>query len=242
MQPHCRCGQPKLVHTHQHTIVCTECGIEKTVLKLDPVNISYQQRLSVSSHGVNTYSRTKRFTTMLTQCVVGTSFEADDKMLACLYPQHPFTTIDELVSKIKKSGLRDKRYSSLHFFSRHTVPGYKKFPIPPGWEETKRMIIAFFTSFERLYRTQYPEWPFVSYSWLLRTILIEFDLRRFTIFVKPLKCKRRRARYHTIYQRIKSLMTSDTPLVTAGADPTSLSCGGEPRDYHSGHPFHLTVL
>ena len=220
---HCCCGQLHLLETNEHTIVCTVCGVEKAVLKLEPVNISYQQRMSVSTHGVNTYSRTKRFTTMLTQCVLGTNFEADDKMLACLYPHRPFTTIAELVGKIKKSGLRDKRYSSLHFFAKHMVSGYRWVSLPPRWEHTKRMIISFFSSFERLYRKQCQYDPFVSYSWLLRTILIDFGLSRFVIFVKPLKCKRRRNRYHTIYKHIKSLMNVDTHVVNVGGDPESLS-------------------
>ena len=208
---HCRCDNSCLVETYSDTVVCTVCGIEKRVVNLNPVNISYQQRMSVSTHGINTYSRTKRFTNMLTQCVVGTSFEADDRMLSYLYPQRPFKNIDALVQTIKKSGLRDKRYSSLNFFFRHTVTGHNPILVPPDWEETKRIIVAFFKRFEDLYREHYDTMPFMSYSWLLRTILIDFGLDQFTIFVKPLKCKRRRRRYHKIYTHIKSLMSVDTP-------------------------------
>ena len=239
---HCRCDVPALIETCQDTMVCTNCGVEKSVLRLAPVNISYQQRMSVSTHGVNTYSRTKRFTTMLTQSVIGTSFEADDKMLACLYPQRPFATIDDLLVKIKKSRLRDKRYSSLHFFSKHTVTDYKSFPVPPRWEETKRMVVAFFAAFERLYRKHYAGLPFVSYSWLLRTIMNDFELTPFTVFVKPLKCKRRRLRYHNIYNHIKSLMSSDTLSVGVGVGPKSVSCDGGLRGCHNAHLYRSNVL
>ena len=42
---------------------------------------------------------------------------------------------------MKKSNLRDKRYTSLHLFSRLFVPSYKKPVIPCNWDVVEKSIM-----------------------------------------------------------------------------------------------------
>ena len=120
---HCNCNRYKIIEGDLE--VCTNCGVSNRVFLLDTVNISYNQRHSVSNLGQNTYSRRRRFRTMVSQAIRAQSSDSDEKMMKYMLSTEKAKNLPDLLLKIKGSNLKDKRYSSLHYFSRHFVESYK---------------------------------------------------------------------------------------------------------------------
>ena len=79
----------------------------------------------------------------------------------------------------------------------------------------------------------------VSYSWILHKLLTLFGLERFLIFVKKLKCKRRRNSYQRKFDTVVSrLKTLDTPSIILAAQRDCAQCDAAHPEHQNEHPFH----
>ncbi len=213
---YCRCNDPVIRLTNEHTEVCINCGVEKRVLLLEPINISYSQSMSVNATQNTMYSRSKRFASMLDQIVLGSWCQSDEKMVDHLKTSPKFKTVKDMMTVMKTSKLRDKRYSSIHYFSRCFLRGSKRPDPVPNWLETRRVLVQAFSDFERVFRIHMKQ-PFVSYAWILQKFLNVFGLSRFIPYIKVLKCKRRQKKYEMLFKQVsEQLRISDTPSIIAG--------------------------
>ena len=73
------CVNPNIRLTPEHSEVCMNCGVERRVLLLQPINISYSQSMCVNGTEGTMYSRSKRFSGMLDQVVLGSWCESDTR-------------------------------------------------------------------------------------------------------------------------------------------------------------------
>ena len=192
------CGQP-LTPSDESTLVCMLCGCEEFPLHIGgDMVVGFQNPVSSAEP---TYSRKKRFSTLLDQIVLACPSQSDMQMIEYLDGvATEICDISTLIAALKGSPLRDKRYSSLHLFSKLFIPKFKS-PRPPAmWLPTKHRIIDFFSHFERMFVRIFPSRTFVSYAWLLRKTLEIFEMGRFGDLVKPLKCSKRARRYMREFQ------------------------------------------
>jgi len=199
----CSCGSTILLTTERHTTVCTECGIEKKVpTQIRNIHVSYAQ--AHHQPFASSYSRNKRFASMLDAVVLATCQVSDEPMLAHLHSlKITFKTIGSILTAMKKSALRDKRYTSLHMFCRVLLEGYVKPPPVLHWFIRRRNMLNFFSDIEMVHQTTFKQ-PFLNYTWLLATVLRLNGLARYCVFVKKLKCKKRIKRYEQDFAVIKN--------------------------------------
>ena len=185
------CGDNDLIQTMNSTIICGSCGVESRFLTIGGG--------CYSDWKLNTmpliYSRLKRFEKMTDSAVLGCSFLNDNKMLEFLSKHNTFPDINSLVHTIRTCSLKDKRYCSLHLFSRLFCTNHVKISRPNNYLLIKREILRTFTNIERSHKWKYPNSPFFNYRFILIVLLNIFRLERFIIFVKPLQCKRRQQHY-----------------------------------------------
>ena len=137
------CGQA-LTPSNESTLVCMLCGREEFPLHIGgEMIVGFQNPVSSSEP---TYSRKKRFSTLLDQIVLACPSQSDMQMIEYL---DGFTDeicdISTLIAALKGSPLRDKRYASLHLFSKLFIPGFTSPRPPVGWLSVKRRIIDFFS-------------------------------------------------------------------------------------------------
>ena len=230
------CACPEIRCTDEHTEVCFKCGAEQWPIRLEQINISYEQSMGVCRSQNVVYSRTKRFETMLDQVVMGSSCQSDSKMVEHLRRLKRFRTVSDLMAAMKTSRLRDKRYCSLHFFAKCFVEGYKMPPSVSDWLHVRRQVVSAFSDFERAFNKNNQK-TFVSYSWILQKLLRLFGLERFVPYVKGLKCRRRCRKYENQFHRIlNQSMTSGMPSAVLDGVPASGRCGDVRPGHRGGRP------
>ena len=157
---------------------------------------------------MNVYSRKKRFEKLLLCVLQPCPQSGDDLMLAYLFERKPIKDRHSLLQLMKKSPLKDKRYCSLHLFSKLIVSNYIQPPVPKNIDNLKYRILRSFDDIEFAHsRKRLYDAPFFNYCWLLSFFLDEFGLSEYKPFVKPLKCKHRRKVYATMYKELKNLNT-----------------------------------
>ena len=186
-----------------HTTVCTECGIEKKVpTQIRTIHVSYAQ--AHHQPFASSYSRNKRFASMLDAVVLAACQVSDEPMLAHLHSlKTTFNTIGSILTAMKRSALRDKRYTSLHMFCRILLEGYARPPPVEQWFNCRRNMLNFFSDIELVHQTTFKQ-PFLNYTWLLAKVLLLFNLNRYCVFVKKLKCKKRIKSYEQDFTVIMS--------------------------------------
>ena len=218
---HCGAGGNNIIFTYEHTHVCTRCGVEtRAPLTCTYANVGYQQ--SFHPHPVmdNTYSRVKRFMTILDNVVVAAASISDNKMLEYLDKTRGVATwcFDDVLSAMKTSTLRDKRYNSLHLFNRVFAKDYIKPPPIFNWFFFRKRIEMIFGSVEYMHHRLFSNKPFMSYTWLLHKLLSILEYDEYTKFIKILKCPKRTAVYETNFVKIThALRHSDKFEAVLGA-------------------------
>ena len=198
------CGKAVRV-TQYDTTLCMQCGVErKKGLSIESKSDAH----NYISHApfFNAYSRKKRFICMLDSVLFATGHKLDEPILKYLTettPPEKFLTSEELVKHIRKSKVKDKRYSSLHFLSKLFVANYKC-PIRRDQDlrKSREHIIWMFEEVQFGHRRYFMKSNFFNYCWLLRKFLDRCDLGNYNIFVKPLKCKHRQKTYELMYSII----------------------------------------
>jgi len=188
------------------TKVCISCGIEQPV----PFDM-YQQSKICQWNNLSfqtAYSRKKRFGKLFDSVVMGPLEKKDEKMCQHL-TKLKIEEIEDILVAIKESGLTDKRYGSIHLFSRLFIPGFCE-PTPPKdlYELRKRILFSFETlEFAHLHNMK--DRPFFNYRWLLSKILDSVKVSQFKQFIKVIKCKKRRGYYEKMYHELSTTVKGD---------------------------------
>ena len=193
------CGQ-KLYITFRHTSICMECGIEKRI----PFDMFNSRKVYTSNAPLFTgYSRKNRFEKMLDAVLTPISQPGDNVVLYYLNNHTPIKDMKELMSLLKNSPSKDKRYGSLHLYSKLFISSYEPPMVPTNLESIKKSILSDFGDVEFYHRKLNDEkTPFFNYCWLLIKFLKKYNLIQYLRFVKPLKCKHRRELYKKMYDKL----------------------------------------
>jgi hypothetical protein len=158
------------------------------------------------------YERKKRFKDIMNKMLYPTIDNKDMPMFMYLTEyikkHEKFDTTEEILACMKKSGIPDKRYVSLHAFARRFMNGYKAIPL-----KTHRLSALFrryFNMLESVFYRRYPTSPFFNYNWLLRRLLTMYKHDELVQFVKPIKCPKRDSRYEDMFMSLyKDLQVLD---------------------------------
>jgi len=214
----CKCT--RFHTTPYHTLVCIECGIERVQsFEVTEATTSFTQ--SYGWHGVGLYSRSKRFGQMLDQCILGLANSVDEPMLRYLSTYPSFPNTKSLLSVLRTAPLKDKRYCSLHLFSRLYCDDYRLVRVS-SYPEVKTNLISLYQQLEKLHSQMSPGQQFISYAFIMNEILILKGFNHFTRYIKKLKCPRRNKRYRT--QFVKLIKESDHGCTLARAGGAFLNC------------------
>ena len=205
------CKSKNVFITERHTKLCTECGIEtRHSFDITPIHVSYNGcHHQPFAEG---YNRKKRFHNMLRNVIFGGCNSADEKMIKYLEQFNHYMTEACLLKQMKKSKLRDKRYTSLHLFSKLFLPSYRKPIIPTNWNAVDSSIVRLFLEIELVHHRIFSK-PFFSYVWLLQKILICHGLEKYCCYIKQLKCPRRVKLYEDDFSGIMTILCQTSRYV-----------------------------
>lgn len=196
------CNQYSL-YALPRTSVCALCGVEKIV----PYDM-YTQSKIIDWSGIcipTAYSRKKRFAKLFDSVVTGHAEKKDELMLSFLATRkNEIKTREDVLDCIRISSLPDKRYGSIHLFSRIYVPNFTAPLLPANFFQLKKRVLRKFEDFEFEHRNKYYGKPFFNYRWLLGKIMFEFGISQFAPFIKVIKCKKRRQHYEDMYQELST--------------------------------------
>ena len=185
------------------TSVCELCGIERIV----PYNM-YTQSKTIDWSGIcipTAYSRKKRFAKLFDSVTTGHAEKKDEHMLRFLATKkNEIKSREDVFKCIRESSLSDKRYGSIHLFSRIYIPGFTVPILPKNFFQLKKRVLRKFEDFEFEHRNKYYGKPFFNYRWLLGKILSQFGIRQFGPFIKVIKCKKRRQHYEEMYLELST--------------------------------------
>ena len=211
------CNCKLVVRTDYNTNVCVGCGTERQC----PLTIVQVERPINMCSFPTGYSRHKRFCKILESVLFPTPSAADNKMLCFLFKKS-FASINDLICAMKSAKLRDKRYSSLHLFTRLFVRSYVA-PQQRDFYEDKRVIMKSFESIEFGHLSTCPDKQFPNYNWLLTILLDETGLSEHVKFVKNLRCRHRREYYSNQLEEIRRAYTREPAVDYASNSHTQTS-------------------
>ena len=215
MQICCSCNSKNVFITDYHTLLCMECGNEKRCsFEVTPLHVSY----NCNHHQpfASGYNRQKRFHTMLANVLFGGCNVADEHMIKYLVQYEPYTDESGLLKQMKCSGLRDKRYTSLHLFARLFLESYQQVEMPANWDAVEKSIMLMFGEIELTHRRVFSK-PFFSYVWLLQKILLCHKIDWCSRYIKQLKCPKRVNAYEDDFCKIKAMLCRQDRFVATPA-------------------------
>lgn len=203
----CKCTAPKFL-TDYNTEVCSSCGLENRIgYSMFEPNANVYNTHTPFLQG---YSRQKRFAAMLDCVITPSPSSADNETLKYMLPHKTVKNVNEIFKLLKNHNSKDKRYCSVHLFTRLLCPTY----VPPKTvsHEVRKRILNRFKDMEFLHRRFVNHKPFFSYCWLLRKFLSNEGLTQFLPYVKTLKCKRRCKVYEDLYTELIRHSRTDSPI------------------------------
>jgi len=174
------------------TIICRVCGLEQYCIRdccWD--NCGFAMRHSPFLSG---YSRTKRFKGMIESLFWPTPANCDSLMLEYLYPLK-FKNIATVIDAVSSAPLKDKRFGSIHLFCRLLNPEYTE-PKHDCLFLMRTRIVREFTAIEARFKQRYTGVPFINYTFMICHLLKKLNYDAYLVFVKKLKCEKRKARYN----------------------------------------------
>ena len=175
------------------TQVCHRCGIEKTA-PITPLN-EYTTNVPISTG----YSRHHRMYILLKQLFSPRFYGTPNSTVVAHALKHgPFVSGSELLHWLAKLKVRHKKYQNAHYYFARACPAYV-IPNPPSQDKVLSIERAFFKLEQRFRGGGHNYKSFFSYNWLLRKLLVEFDLENYLPFVKTIKCKKRMRMYETMW-------------------------------------------
>lgn len=195
------CGKP-LLHTDRHTTICRECGIEKRA----PFDVLGSPTPNSYNHAplLQGYSRKKRMKRLLDAILTPSPQPGDNALLEFLDNKKPIEDLTTLMKLLKASPSKDKRYGSLHLYSKLFMPSYTTPEVPKNLQTIRTHILRDFDNVEFAYKRNFgSRAPFFNYCWLISLFLRKYGLSQYLMYVKPLKCKHRRKAYEKMYAKLK---------------------------------------
>ena len=209
----CDCNDRFLIE-ESGRLLCSQCGVVRQGYSFIPGFNAPRDALMIA-----VYERRKRFRDIMNRMLYPCIENKDMPMFKYLSTHKPFESVTDLLHTMKKSGIADKRYVSLHAFSRRFLKGYVE-PITHT-HRTAKLFLRLFNMLETVFYREYPDRPWFNYNWLLRRMLIHFDIKQYLPFVKAIKCPKRRDRYEemftTIHKVIQALDGAENCPKKAGA-------------------------
>ena len=185
------------LETDYGTKVCVNCGIEHS----GPIRPRYHDVGDSAPLYISTYSRHKRFYNFLL-CIIDPVFASHPphKTIALLMEDKPFSNLGELLTELKQKDTHQKSYAHLHYYARRFVVGYTE---PRKLSRIQiNNIMSFFAQVEQCFECAHLNCSFFSYPWLCRKLLLLFGYERFVPFVKTIICKKRIAKYESLWQNL----------------------------------------
>ena len=193
MQMSCEpCARTDLTYADGST-VCRKCGVVHSHLKEYVVGINtYNDPLQLCF-----YQRRKRFEQILMKITAPHIDNKDVPIYKLLVEgKYTFDTVPEVMATLKKFPVKDKRYHSLHIFSKLFMKNYVKPPVLR--EQTKKRILFLFTEIESMF-LRHKSVPFFNYAYLIRRLLNQFNIHEYDIYIKRIKCEKRNEYYNTMF-------------------------------------------
>ena len=197
------CSVGFLVVTDYYTTICTGCGRERQsgiTPCLTDVGTNAPLRMSC-------YLRNKRFETQL-DCVIHPLHATFPKSVTLYHMQlkAPFKNMKELVGALKTLTVA-KSYTHLHLYSIKYLESYRP-PTPVSKRTRYDMLTCFSKVEQRFLSSAKPQGErlggtaFFSYPWLLLKLLKMFGLQEYTPFVKHISCRKRNAKYESLWKEL----------------------------------------
>jgi len=182
------------------TVICRICGLEEQHIKnccWD--NCGFAMRHSPFLSG---YSRTKRFKGMMEAIFWPTPANCDSLMLEYMFSL-TFKNREEIIQAIITAPLRDKRFGSIHMFCRLLDPEYKE-PRHSFLPQMLKRIVREFSIIEGRFKQRFYGEPFINYTFLIRHLLTKLKYSDYLVFVKQLKCVKRKIRYNNMLVKLST--------------------------------------
>ena len=191
------CLEHNFLDTDYATRVCTLCGIEQA----GPLKPRYHDVGDKAPLYISAYSRHKRFYNFL-MCVVDPIFATHppQKTIYLLMQDNRFESLGALLSQLKRKKTHQKSYCHLHYYARRFWAGYEE-PAKLSKVQVNNMM-SFFGKVEATFERAGVACSFFSYPWLCRKLLLLFGFERFTPFVKSIICKKRIAKYDSLWTQL----------------------------------------
>ena len=170
------CEVPFLYLEEDSCSVCPVCGLTNRCVTITATGFGENVNVCV-------YSRTKRFEIMLRAMLYPSFDKKDTVMYTHLVKYAPFKTVVDLESAMKRCSSKEKRFHSIHLFSKLLCEEYQ--PIqPPPLHYFKRVMILFDEVLCRFNAQSTTN--FFSYPWLIKTLLNLTGETRYDKFIKKI--------------------------------------------------------
>ena len=196
-------------HTYAFTgysRVCTSCGLESHVLEeCTPKNCGFQIKTYKMRLG---YSRCARFRKLVLQILLPGITSQDEQMLKYLRTKN-IRTLAQLMQTVKQAPLKDKRFHSIHAYSRVLLNDWVQYE--PSFalrlvEKFCRMFRNLECRFERRF---YGTKAFVNYKFVLHMFFDQLQLTALKRFVPKMKCQKRTRYYANLVQELNTSFEVD---------------------------------
>lgn len=196
-----KCNCDTKVPTEYNTEVCISCGVETPLFQpCSSYNVGYKMTHCPFVFG---YSRVKRFSNMLNQLLFPSGVPQDNLVVEFLFKnQKKIKSLASLKSLLCSAPVRDKRFNSLHFFSKEFNPLYT---LPPNYGcllTMKKNVTFCFEKIALTFQRNFQNRPFCNYNFLMRYLLTIFRFDYYLRYVKKLKCNRRRLEYQRLLESL----------------------------------------
>lgn len=192
------------------TAVCRACGVVHPHLRDYVVGINtYNDPLQLCF-----YQRRKRFEQILVKITAPHIDNKDVPIYKLLVEgKHTFDSVPDVLATVKKLPVKDKRYHSLHIFSKLFMKNYVK---PPMLRfQTKKRIMFLFSDIESMFLRE-KSVPFFNYAWLIRRVLNHFKVHEYDMYIKQIKCEKRNEYYNDmfnfLYTKIQARNEAETMI------------------------------
>ena len=145
------------------------------------------------------YKRKKRFEEMLKKLIYPHVEKKDEIVVASLFDRE-FDCTESLITFLKQTKIKDKRYQSVHAFARLFCKDYNE--VEALTEDGLKRCVLMFEEIEHRFIKHTAKVPFFNYNWVMKKILHAHGVTRFDPFLKNIKCKKRNAYYSDLFTRL----------------------------------------
>ena len=195
----CECGSEHFIMTDGFN-TCQNCGVITSQMEYLNGVENYVEPLQMC-----VYQRKKRFEEMLKKIVYPHPERKDELVLAALHGR-TFDNTEDLITFLKQTGIKDKRYQSIHAFVRLYCKDYKK--VNPLTHDQRKRCVRIFEEIEYRFTKHPKKIPFFNYMWVMEQILHHIGVTRFDPYLKKIKCKKRNAYYSELFTTLCTMTST----------------------------------